>query len=64
VQLEVLHGAAAPDEKLVVGEVLGALRFAGDGTVLDRPEFGIAVPTGEVFAVEEVDKTLFGERGR
>ena len=34
-QLEVLDGASTPDEKLIVGEVLGALRFAGQRTVLD-----------------------------
>jgi hypothetical protein len=63
-QFEILHGAAPPDEKLVVGEVIGPLRLAGDGPVLDRPEFGIAVPSGEILAVEEVDKAVFGERGQ
>ena len=63
-QLEVLQRAAPPDEELVVGEMLGTLGLAGDGTILDGPEFGIAVPAGEVLAVEKIGETFFGERGQ
>src|SRR6185503_3171346 len=53
VDLEVFHRAAAPDEELVIGQHLGIGGDAGEATVLHRPVLGIAIPTGEVFAVEQ-----------
>ena len=62
-ELEVLQGAPAPDEELIVGEVFGGLGRPDDGSVGNRPEIGIAVPAGEVFAVEEIDEALLRVRG-
>ncbi|NJN05677.1 MAG: hypothetical protein HC814_03830 [Rhodobacteraceae bacterium] len=57
--------AAAPDEKLIVAQMLGSGGDAGDGTVLHGPEFGVAVPAIEILAVEErLETVLSGNCGR
>ena len=60
---EVLDLTTAPDQELVVGELLGAGGLAGDDSVLDAPEFGVAIPTLEVLAVEEGPEGVIGGVG-
>jgi len=62
-QFEVLHDAAAPDEELVVGEMVRSLGLAGDRAVLDGPELRIAVPAGEGLAVEQGLEAVLGGEG-
>ena len=52
-QLEVFHLPAAPDEKLIVSELLRSGRGADDLAVFNLPQLGIAIPAGEVFAIED-----------
>jgi hypothetical protein len=57
---EVLDLTTTPDQELVVGELVGAGGLAGDDSVLDAPEFGVAIPTLEVLAVEEGTESVIG----
>ncbi len=57
-QLEVLHHTAAPDEKLIVTQRLRPRRLPRDATLLNRSQRRIALPAGEVLAVEEGAKAL------
>ena len=52
-QLKVLHHAAAPDEKLIVSQLLRPRRGADDAAILDLPQRRIAIPAGEVLAIEQ-----------
>ena len=52
-EFKVLELAAAPDEELIVVEMVGTFGATCDGPVFDRPEFGIAVPAGQVPAVKK-----------
>ena len=63
-QLEVLHHATAPDEKLIIGELLWPSRGAHDLSVLHLPQLGIPIPASEVFAVEQRLETILGEGRR
>src|ERR1043166_1367421 len=58
-QFKISDGAVGPNQKRVSlrGMLLG--RLAGDHTLFYRPKLRVAVPTGEVFAVEDRVKTLF-----
>jgi hypothetical protein len=51
-QLKVLHLPTTPDEKLIVSELLRPRGVADDFAVLDLPEFRIAIPASEIFAIE------------
>jgi hypothetical protein len=62
-EFEVFDGAGAPDEEGVVLGTFGAGAGADDGAVLDLPELGIAVPAGEVLAVEQGFKLVLGGEG-
>ena len=63
-QLEVIHFAAAPDEEAVVCHGFGRGIGAGDEPVFDLPEFRVAIPAGEVAAVEERGEgVVSGESG-
>ena len=62
-EFEVFDGAGAPDEEGVVRHGVGCGIVAGDGAVGDGPEFGVAFPAGEVFAVEEGFKAVLGGEG-
>ena len=55
-QLEVLD-LVLPDKEVVLGDPDGLGSVAGNGAVLDGPEARVAVPTGQVVAVEQVHKT-------
>ena len=52
-EFEVLHRAPPPNQKLVVSELLRTGRLAGDAPLLDGPQFRIAIPSGEILAVEQ-----------
>ena len=42
-----------------------ALGLAGDGTVLDGSQLGVAVPAGEGLAIEDrLEAVLGGQRGK
>ena len=60
-QLEVLHHTAAPDEELVVGQLLRARGLSGDAAVLDRPQLRIAIPTSQVFAIEQRPEAVLSD---
>lgn len=63
-KLEVLHRAAAPDEEAVVRHGLRRGIRADDDAILDLPKLRIAVPAGEIFAVEERREAIVrGEDG-
>src|SRR4030095_3597252 len=55
-QLEITHSATFPDEEGVMLELRICLfaRLAGDRPILYGPYVWFAVPTGQVFAVEEL----------
>ena len=52
-ELEVIHFTALPNEELVEVEMVRARCPASDSAVLNRPEFRIAVPAGEILPVED-----------
>ena len=58
VEFEVLHHAAAPDEKLIVSKLRWPRRLARDAAVLNAPQLRIAIPTREVLAVEQRAKAI------
>jgi hypothetical protein len=53
-EFEIADLAVFPDEEGIVFERLVRGGPAGDGAVLDRPKIGVAVPAGEIFAVEKL----------
>ena len=57
-QLKVLHLPAAPNQELIVSELLRPGGVADDFAVLDLPQFRIAIPTGQVFAIKNGLKTI------
>ena len=61
-QLEVLHDAAAPDDELIIREMVGPLGLAGEGTFLDGPELRVPVPAGEGLAVEDRLEAVLGRK--
>lgn len=63
-QFEVFDLPAAPDEKLIVGQLLRSGRVADDLAIFDLPKIRIAIPAGEVFAVEDRFKTVLRGSGR
>lgn len=60
-QFEVFDLPAAPDEKLIVVQLLRSGRVADDLAIFDLPQLRIAIPAGEVFAVEDGFKTVLGK---
>jgi len=52
-ELEIGHGAVGPDQECSRRPGSGG-GLPGDGAVFDRPEFGVAIPAGQVFAVEDL----------
>ena len=64
-QLEILQHPAPPDEKLIVLQLLRPRRGAHDLAVFHLPQLRIAIPAGEVFAIEErFESILGGESGK
>ena len=59
-QLEVFDHPTAPDEELIVLQLLRPRRGADDLAILHLPQLWISIPAGEVFAVEEGDKAVLG----
>ena len=62
-QFKIVQFPRAPDQKRVLLAGIFRRGLPGDGSIFDRPEIGIAIPPGEIFAVEDWLETVFTLRG-
>ena len=62
-EFEIADGIVGPDQESVVFDGVLLAGLANDCAVLDRPKIGVAIPAGEVFAVEDGSEAFFGGGG-
>ena len=55
-KFKVFQHSPAPDQKLIVRQVIGTGRFANNTTILNGPKFRITIPAGEVRSIKQGTK--------